>query len=589
MRITVILIISLCFIWSCKDWDYPQNFPIVFTEEIVNINNEGAELIGSVASLGSNQNITRYGFVWSDSEMPTLNSSHLSISDDIHEGKFSNTVNYDLVNGTVYYVRAFIQTAEFVIYGNQVVFTSQGSLPPAIIAFSPKEGFDGAEITISGQNFSTRIEGNVVKIGELLCEVILATDSLLKIKSPSTELVGDYKISIEVAGKTVVSEEDYIILGPRIRSISKRSGRVGDLLTIEGEYFDLAAYTSIYFGAPEQGISNYSSPYFVSSNQMECYVPDYPNTVGKVELHSAIYNMQKKFVLPDHFTILDSWEKISDMTPLEPYRDVVRYGSAVIGNSVFVAGGKELYEFNTLTKTWTKRQDFPGSYRYGGTCFSYNGKLFYGFGQGYWPAPTCCEKWENFNDLWQYDPVTDNWTYLLSAPFEGRSRMIQFVIGNTAYMGFGRAAGASITSFSDFWSFNIETSEWNQIAVPVSPNSNSLLYATAFSVNEKAYIIGLQHNRNMWEFDPTISLWTEKTDYPDDLYGERPTTISNHGLVLSSAVNTGRSRVYEYDPIKDRWIKRQSMTGTTEPIQFSHVVNGVLYYASGNVWELRFN
>jgi N-acetylneuraminic acid mutarotase len=588
MRVVLLSVASLCLIWGCKDWDYPQEFPIVFTEEVVDINSEGAKMSGSIESLGSGQNFIAYGFVWSEQEMPTLNSSRLLIAGDVHEGEFSKIVNFDLINGTVYYVRAFIQSTEFVVYGNQVAFTSQGSLPPAIVDFAPKEGFDGTEIAISGQNFSARSEGNIVKIGELLCEVVLATDSLLKIKLPSTDLVGDYKVSIEVAGKTTVSDGIFTILGPRIRSISKSSGRVGDLLTIEGEYFDQEGYAQIYFGTPEQWVSNHSTPYVVSSTQMECYLPDYPYAVGKIELHASINNIPKRFVLPGNFTILNSWEKISDTTPLEPYREAVRYGSAVIGNSIFAVGGKELYEFNTITKTWTKRQDFPGSYRFSGTCFSYEGKLFYGFGEGYWPAPSCCGKWENFNDLWQYDPGTDSWVFLLNAPFEPRSRMIQFVIGNTAYMGFGGAVGATTTEFSDFWSFNIETSTWNQIPVPASVNT-SFFHSTSFSVNEKGYIIGLEEYMDMWEFDPITSSWTQKADYPDDIHGENTTRINNHGLVLSSAVNTGRSRVYEYDPIKDRWIKRQSMGGTTGAIQFAHYVNGVLYYASGNVWGLTFN
>jgi hypothetical protein len=491
----------------------------------------------------------------------------------------------------VYYVRAFIQTDKLVVYGNSVTFTSQGSLPPAIIDFAPKEGFDGTEISIEGQNFSAKVEGNIVKIGTFVCQVISATDSLLKIKSPVTNLVGNYKISITVAGKTTLSNSEYSILGPRINSISKLSGRVGDPLTIEGEYFDIGNGMSLYFGDPGQWITNESYPYVLSANEIECYVPDYPNTTEKVQLYSFLNSIQKQFEFPTNFTIVNSWEKLSDTTPLEVYRDVVRFSSTVIGNLIFVIGGNSLYEFNTVTLTWTKKKDFPGSYRYYGTSFTFNGKVYYGFGEGYYPAPSCCNNGQYFNDLWQYDPATDSWTLLQNAPFEPRSRMIQFVIGKTAYLGFGWVSLPIVKSFGDLWSYDIETSTWKQINVPVSINSNFVSSATSFSVNSNGYIVGLSSGsnitswRSLWEFDPVIPSWTRKADFPDDIYGENATTIGNHGLITNSRGN----KIYEYDPIKNRWIKRQSMSGTTAPIQFSHYVNGMVYYAAGNLWGLTFD
>jgi hypothetical protein len=581
MRVSLITVVLLCFISSCKDWDYPQQFPIVFTDEIQNINSEGAELVGSVESLGSGQNIISYGFAWSESEKPTLNSSHVLISDKIQEGRFVKTINKDLPAGTRYYVRAFIQTTTLTIYGNQVTFTSRGSLPPVITDFTPREGFDGTEITIEGQNFSSKADDNIVTLGTLTCQVISATDSLLKIKSPTTKFIGAYKISITVAGKTAVSEMEFSILGPRINSISKLSGRVGDLLTIEGGYFD-TPNLSIYFGVPAQGISNVSNPYIIAANQLECYVPDYPSSSEKIHLYSFPPSGQKEFEWPGNFTIVNSWQKISDVTPLQQYRDVVRHSSSIIGNSVFIVGGKTLYEFNTVTKAWTKRQDFPGDYRYYGTSFSFNGKLYYGFGAGYYPDPACCGNGQYYHDLWVFDPDSNQWSFVMDTPLLESSKQKAVVINNKAYIGFGQNR--------DLWEFDIINNTWTQVETPFAVGDVST--STAFSIGNKAYFVGVTFSGispETWEFEPAIGSWSKKSNYPDIINGENATTMNNHGLVISSAVNNSRSRVYEYDPIKDRWIRRQSMSGTTAPIQFSHYVNGVLYYSSGNLWGLTFN
>jgi len=365
---------------------------------------------------------------------------------------------------------------------------------------------------------------------------------------------------------------------------------------MEGEYFDKSNYTVIYFGAPGQFVTNESYPRILSPNELECYVPNYANTTGKIQLFSNVNSTQKQFEFPNNFTIVNSWDKISDATPITNYNAVVGHSSAVIGNSIYMVGGKTLYEFNTSTNTWTTKQDFPGNYRYYGTCFSYNGELYYGFGAGYYPYPSCCENGQYYNDLWRYDPSTNAWTFLFNAPISARSRMVSFVIDDEAYLGFGWVSSPSVTSFYDLWSYSIKTSTWNQVPIPVSINSNSVSNATSFSLNGKAYIIGLSYSGVSWdkradlyEFNPAIPSWTKKSDYPDMIYGENATTINNHGLVISSAVNDSRSRVYEYDPVKDLWITRQSMSGTTAAIQFSHYVNGTLYYSSGNMWKLNFN
>lgn len=214
MRTSFLLMGFLTFLAGCKDLEYPQNFPIVFTKNIERITPDGAEFVGSLESFGSDQDILNYGFVWSDQEMPNLSSNHVFISDVVKEGKFSKTITRDLEDATVYYVRAFVRTNHLIIYGNQVEFTSQGSTPPAISDFTPKKGFDGTEITIEGKNFSSRLEGNKVQIGPLYVRVLAANDSLLKVVTPSSRLRGDYKITVMVAGKSVVSQIPFTMLGP---------------------------------------------------------------------------------------------------------------------------------------------------------------------------------------------------------------------------------------------------------------------------------------------------------------------------------------------------------------------------------------
>ena len=418
MRIKLVFILILGLVFGCSDLDYPQEFPIVLTEEIIDITPEGAEFVGSVRSLGSGQHIVRYGFVWGETENPSLTSSYSSVTDNIKEGKFSKLIKNDLSKEKVYYVRAFIQTSSFTVYGNQLTFASKGSLAPIITGFTPKEGFDGTEITIRGKNFSQGEQGNEVLVGALICKVISATDSVLKVELPASKHVGDYKIVVKVADHTTVSEEYFAILGPRIRSISKLSGRVGDLLTIGGEYFDIASHMIMHFGPPEEWTKIYSIPVVKSAGQFTAYIPDYPYNPyipdfnGQVELHSQLATGEKTFIFPAEFTIVDSWAKTGEQLPLTNHDG---YSSVKINHSIYIVGGRTLYEYDILTKQWTKRADFPGAYRFYGTAFTYNGKLYYGFGEGQ-HEPMAGYNGKYYNDLWVYDPLTKAWSYAGAVP-----------------------------------------------------------------------------------------------------------------------------------------------------------------------------
>jgi hypothetical protein len=568
--------------WSCKELEYPQKFPIIFTEEIGNINSEGAEFIGNVKSLGSNQNIINYGFVWDDSEMPTINSSRLYVTDEIQEGKFSRIINGGLFKGKLYYVRAFIQTDHLVVYGDQVTFTSEGSLPPKIIDFTPKKGFDGTEITIVGRNFNPSINGNGIRVGGLACEVISATDSVLKVKSPQSELVGDYKITVSTTGKSAVSEIEYTILGPRIRSISKFSGRVGDMLTVEGEYFDIGNNMDLYFGSPEQWVSNESHPYVMSPGLIECYVPDLANTAREIELHSSLNSNQKTFTFPGNFSIVNSWEKISDQTPLGYASG---FSSALVDGHLYFIGDTLLYEFYPSTNTWIRKMDFPGSPRYNGAAFVVNNKLYYGFGEASFDG-------SYYNDLWMFDPTSNSWKFIMNAPIKKRSRLTYFAINNKAYLGFGFArVNLNGIYYDDFWEFDPISLAWTPINSPIE-DGDGTLSPISFELGNKGYVVGLKL-RQVWQFDPSNFKWERKSDFTGESGG--PVTASEtRGFIFSGGEYGGGNRVYEYDPVKDRWIKRQTFPGRGRYSAVAGWINGKVYFGTGeysnaDFWELSLD
>src|SRR5688572_23562879 len=152
MRNKIVYIVFFVYILGCTETEYPHKFPLVVTDEVTNISSSGTEFSGRLMNVAGHK-ILSHGFVWALEADPTLNSSKISLTTNVADGKFSEVVKSDLVANEVYQVRAFIQTDKLTIYGESKLFNSKGSLAPAIHGFSPDEGIDGTEITIAGENF----------------------------------------------------------------------------------------------------------------------------------------------------------------------------------------------------------------------------------------------------------------------------------------------------------------------------------------------------------------------------------------------------------------------------------------------------
>ena len=104
--------------------------------------------------------------------------------------------------------------------------------------------------------------------------------------------------------------------------------------------------------------------------------------------------------------------------------------SFVIGNNGYVSCGdqgtlfNDLWEYNSVTNIWTQKANLPAAGRFGAVGFSINNKGYIGTGYG-------------FNDFWEYNPVTNAWTQKTNFGGTGRSYAVGFSIGNKGYIGLG--------------------------------------------------------------------------------------------------------------------------------------------------------
>jgi N-acetylneuraminic acid mutarotase len=121
----------------------------------------------------------------------------------------------------------------------------------------------------------------------------------------------------------------------------------------------------------------------------------------------------------------------------------------------------------------------------------------------------------------------------------------------------------------------------------LNPNTQRT-FATAFSANGKAYVIGGQVNFNgladVWEYDPVQDAWTQKNNFPGGLRGGASAfSIGSKAYLVGGSNYTGQyfNDVWEYDPLLDSWTQKNNFPGNPREEAVGFAINGLGYFGTG--------
>lgn len=233
--------------------------------------------------------------------------------------------------------------------------------------------------------------------------------------------------------------------------------------------------------------------------------------------------------------------------------------------------------------SWLKLPDYPGGNRFAVASFSINGKGFIGLGvdslsQGY-------------SDLYEFDPISNQWTQKTSLPSTGRWATGVFVIGDKAYIACGALTGGSRTN--QLWEYDQPTDSWTQRSnftgsVRQSPAS--------FSIGTKGYIgtgyIGSSSVNDFFEYDQLTDSWSQKSDFPGIVRnGSAGFSIGSTGYIGMGNGNNSTNYyqdLYAYDPNNDVWTQKADFTlpfvnsmSTYSTASSAYVLCGYYYQFTG--------
>jgi N-acetylneuraminic acid mutarotase len=275
-----------------------------------------------------------------------------------------------------------------------------------------------------------------------------------------------------------------------------------------------------------------------------------------------------------------TWQQIDDFPGLQ--RDDAT--SFVIDNIAYCGAGHpsgipcatDFYALDMDTDTWQSIASLPvGKDRQYAGGFSHNG-------MGYVFGGHCSGSF--LNDLWQYDPLSNSWTEKTAMPATGRSAMVCFVIGDTAYIACGKTA--TDYAIDEVWAYNLVNDSWIQ---KTNFPFGKRWWACGTSAGGKGYLMHgksdlLAYSTGLYEYDPGSDTWSALPDFPmPGRSHSRMIFFNNDLLVLTGwdSLGDSHSDMWRYDLADGVWDQLAPIPGIGRHGGICFGNNTHIYYSTG--------
>lgn len=344
-----------------------------------------------------------------------------------------------------------------------------------------------------------------------------------------------------------------------------------------------------------------------------------------------------------------SWGQLKPPPPVNPNIDNIwdeittidtslhSAASFAIGSKIYIVTGDTTswffrgrlipttYEFDTATKTWTRKAPFPGKLRIGAVGFSIGNKGYIGGGRNFgkpdsvgnsiyrqgdkdslvmnapktWQRTDTTFTYTNANgdslltDFWEYDPANDSWTQKADLPGTkmGRAYAVGFGMNGKGYVGLGYdnakiEVDPTMTTTTDV-TLGPYIDSINLVGTPPNAQIETVFRQVVKRTIDSVYTDSLDYLKDFWEYDPNTDNWTQKASFP----GEGRAFASHFTLTDKALVGLGLGDsvmgamyddFYAWDPNTDTWTRTTDFPASKRfgASQFSLGFLG--YIAGGN-------
>jgi N-acetylneuraminic acid mutarotase len=286
-------------------------------------------------------------------------------------------------------------------------------------------------------------------------------------------------------------------------------------------------------------------------------------------------------------TVTDSWVRIPNM----PGPKRVQYASGfAIDNTIYVVGGsgtsptnilRGVYAYNTTSNVWSVKGVFPDSGRAVGIGLSVGDKGYFGLGSTNNPSQAILD-----NSFYEYNAATDHWTKMADFPGVGRQFAFGFVLNNKIIIGGGY--DASYNYLNDLWEYDPSSDNWTQLNAFMSAFPLGIVGSVGFSIQQHGYIAcgslgsNTVFSKLIYEYDPINKDFIESSSNNMPINEGRKQVcafgLGDKGYVIggwNSSLFKGYNDVYEFTP---------PVTGIDE-----EQMSGIYFYPNPSKGKIAIN
>lgn len=600
-KVILFLIISSFLLITCTEDEFTgRPYPRLRTLPVTNITPEGATFNAEITFRGDFE-IVEYGFLWSEDGNPLTNNSEKQIiKKDIQNSIFSFNITRSLKVNQNYFLRSFLQTNDFTVYGQVIEFVSDGSIPPVINEVMPREIYYSDTLSIYGENFSQLINNNKVQVNTIeIQQITFHSDSLIKFRIPDELNQKAFIVSVSTGTKS--SFKDSIrFTPPKIKRVEPQNFVFGDTLEIRGSYFGYKKeLSSITINDEPASIIN------GDSTRINVIIPVVSEPI-KIQVHNSVGQSST------NTSLQIAQPLITEISPKEiivtPFFRVSRNRITINGNNFgYLKGGTEAYlgaeevdilemsnnsmvvefpfdiildshfptisvnvdsksstvsnELEILTP-WIRKKNLPGV---GKVSFSINGFGYAGLSL-------------ESTSFWKFNPISNSWSEITRFPGLPRILASSFVIEDDAFVGGGMVADDNTRQF---WKYSSSSNSWSKIA----DFPYDISEAIGLSNSGNGYIITRQTENNFWKYDKGNDEWVPLIDLQidhDNDFISSGFTFNDKIYIVVRHVSDNFRELYEFDLQTMNWSAKTGPKITNRGLTKAISLNGYGYVLTNN-------
>lgn len=260
----------------------------------------------------------------------------------------------------------------------------------------------------------------------------------------------------------------------------------------------------------------------------------------------------------------NSWTKKANFAGLKREKAVAfsigAFGYISCGLDTAEITHNDLWQYDPVLDSWTQKASLPASPRRNAIGIAIEDKGY--VGTGFSLDET--ELGEKLKDFWEYDPSGNSWTEKAHFPGAGDTGIYQataFTIGTKGFIACGKSGSNAYTN--ELWEYNPETDNWVQ---RTSFPGGDRYQLVSFVLENKAYVgLGTDNDvfrKDFYEYDPASNSWETMPDFPGTERAKASTfTIGVKGYVVFGTDGGLKDELWEYNYYTQSWVMRAAFPG----------------------------